>query len=134
MSRNPRIVRDELKSVMYFETDELLEDVAERIAEGRSVLVMAEQYLGAGKWKLGKCRYKLLVPVLDKDGRLYSTDLFEKTEPALDGKYGIYQFTRQNAIKIILSCDADLRDERFGHGYTEEKYGRIPVLSPEGGD
>lgn len=117
-------MKDAVKKVMYFDTDALLDEVVALLSNGKSVVVMTELYLGNGKWKLDKYRYKMLVPVADKSGCLYSTDVFPSVENAIAGEYGIYRATRQNAKKVVMSLEADISNERYGWGYTEEKYGR----------
>lgn len=122
-------VKQAIMTIMYFDTDELLEEVLERISEGKSVVLLTELYMGAGRWKLSKYKYKMIVPVLDKHLRFYSTDVFEFVQDALEGEYGIYSVTRQNAKKIMCSLDADTADSRFGFGYTEEDYGRNLLMT-----
>ena len=122
-------VKEALKKVMYFDGDSLLDSVARNIAAGKSVVVLTKQYLGNGRWKLNKYRYKMLVPIESRDSRLYSTDVFQDLADAVKGKYGIYSYTQQYATELVLSLDADLENGRFGHGYTEEGYGRFPLTT-----
>lgn len=113
--------------VMHFETEELFQSVVKKIQNGYSVLVYAKSYLGNGHWKFGEYRYKLLVPIFDNDGRIYSTDLFKTAENAIKGRYEIYIHTRQRAMKIIATLETDISGDRFGFGYTEESYGRLSL-------
>ena len=120
-------MKDKLTDVLHFENEALLHNVAERLERGMSVVLEVELYLGNGRWKLDKHRYKMIVPCLDNAGTLYSTDVFKKMEDAMSATYEIYRFTRQNATKLLCSVTPDLSDKRFGWGYTEEKYGRNPI-------
>lgn len=110
---------------MYFASDAVLDRAAQLLSEGKSFVVITELYCGNGKWKLDKYRYKMIVPITDSNGNLYSTDVFAEIDSAEKGEYGIYYRTQQKALRVVDWFDADYNDSRFGHGYTEEEYGRV---------
>ncbi len=121
-----QLFEEAVRGVVHFDNDILMQGVAASLARGNQVIVEVELYRGNGKWKLDKYRYKMFVPVFDKHGGIYSTDVFETIKGAHDGEYGIYHATRQNVTKLIsYSTPADLSPERYGHGYTEEDYGHF---------
>ncbi len=125
-------VRDALKKVMYFETDELLQEATKILCEGKSVLVDGLTYLGNGqhtrRTNKKRYKYKMIVPIVDSQGSLYSTDLFEgNVKNAITGKYGVYIVTRQLCIDVVGGIDTDYDIERFDFGYKDDKYGRFKV-------
>lgn len=69
----------------------------------------------------------MLVPLVDNRGNLYSTDVFKNVTGAIHGRYEIYRVTRQEAIDTVCMLNVDVNPERFGFGYTEEKYGRKTI-------
>lgn len=115
----------------------LLDRVTEGICAGKSVLIDAVGYLGNGRYekenKRGRYKYKLFVPIMDKHGRLYSTDLFSGgSGNAVKGNYGIYYCTRQLVVDVIEDFEADYRDERFEFGYRKgdnDRYGQFKVVT-----
>lgn len=108
---------------MDFENDILLVDIANALKENKSVIVRAKLYTGNGKYREDKYQYKMLVPFFSAFGDLYSTDIFQTVEAAKAGEYQIYN-TQQLATEIVEVLEADQSVSRFGHGYTDEVYGR----------
>lgn len=121
-------MKERLKDILYFENEQLLHNAAERLERGFSIILKVQIYLGNNKWKLGKYQYKMIVPCEDNYGILYSTDVFKKLEEAMMAEYGIYRATQQNAVAMMCSMTADIHASRFGHGYTEEAYGRKSLI------
>lgn len=131
-------VREAVKRVMTWDFgnggEELLNAVTDGICDGKSVVVDAVSYLGNGKYekenKRGRYRYKMFVPFVDKNGHIYSTDLFVDMKHSIKATYEVYSFTRQLVIEVVAKIDTDYSLERFGHGYTAEKWGieRIYVM------
>lgn len=122
-----------LKKVMYWDDDNDVLDAATLLGQGHSVLVDALSYIGNGKWerknKKDRYRYKVIAPILDEYGDLYSTDLFSgDAKHAIAAKLGIYQATRQLVIEVVSGVQ---HAGELGHGYKDGKYGVYKlVLQP----
>ena len=134
-------VRESVKKVMSWDFgnggEELLEEVTQAICDGKSVVVDAVSYKGNGKYvrenERGRYKYKMFVPFCDKNGNIYSTDLFKgHISGAKKAKFEIYSYTRQLVIDVVEVFDTDFATAwtKFGWGYTPEKWGqnRIYVL------
>jgi hypothetical protein len=113
---------------MHFDKPELLDAVVTRICEGKSVLVDALAYRGNGKYDRSRDRYhfKVISPIACRD-TFYSTDLYKKAEHAMEGKFGVYTYTRQLVIKVICYFDPEFSAEKLDHGYKEGKYGLYKI-------
>lgn len=120
-------LKEKLLKVMHFENEQVLDEAVEALDSGRSVLLETELYCGNGKWRLGEYRYKMIVPSVDKTGRLYSTDVFKTHSAAIEATYEIYICTRQNVLRVVRVLPADLSDNRYGFGYTQDSYGRFTL-------
>lgn len=134
-------VRESVKRVMSWDFgnggEQLLEEVTQAICDGKSVVVDALTYKGNGNYakesERGRYKYKMFVPFCDKNGSIYSTDLFKGSiNGAKKASYEIYSHTRQLVIGVVEVFDTDYETawKKFGHGYTPEKWGqnRIYVL------
>ena len=128
-------VRESVKRVMTWDFgnggEELLEQITQAICDRKSVVIDAVSYLGNGKYvkhnTKGRYKYKMFVPFVDKNGNIYSTDLFKgNINNAKTAIYEIYSFTRQLVIEIVEVLDTDFATawNRFGYGYTPEKWGQ----------
>lgn len=125
-------LREYLRGVLHFETEDLLAECVDHLHEGRSIVLDALSYLGNGRHEKRtlkyRYKYKMIVPILDKNNRLYSTDLFiSPKENAEKGCYGVYCVTRQLAIGLVNVLETDYSNERFGHGYRDGKYGSFKI-------
>jgi len=117
-----------LRNVMDFETEDLFNKVLSCLISGDSALIDAISYIGNGRYvqrNLKKrYKYKLIVPIVDRNMNLYSTDLYEgSAERAIKGEYGIYRHTRQLCIDFISKIPTDYDKNRFDYGYRDEEYG-----------
>lgn len=129
-------VRESIKKIMVWDYDnggeELLDNIVNRICKGRSVLIDAVSYLGNGKYvkenKRGRYKHKLIVPIVDNNGNIYSTDLYKgHSDNAVNGRYAIYTYTRQWALYVIEDFETDYQIERFEHGYRDDKWGSFKI-------
>lgn len=121
-----------VSSIMKFDTDELFKEVVDSLCSGFSVVVDAVAYMGNGRYerrnKKARYRFKMITPIADKCGLLYSTDLFEGgAENAIKGHYGIYRATRQLVVGVVAKVETDYNIERFGFGYKDGSYGIYKV-------
>lgn len=130
-------VRESVERVMSWDDEQLLDEVVQAICDGKSVVVNALSYIGNGKYvkenTRGRYKYKMFVPFVDKNGHIYSTDLFKgHISNAKKASFEIYSFTRQLVIEVVEVFETDFNTawDKFGHGYTPEKWGqnRIYVL------
>lgn len=120
-------VREYVRKIMSWETDELLEAVLDHIIKGEAVMVDALPYMGNGKYDKSRkrYRYKVITPILG-NYTFYSTDLFQEADHAMSASYEIYTHTRQLVIKIVGTVGYD--PERMGHGYRDGGYGIFKLV------
>lgn len=121
-------IKQSLKNILYWDNDLDLDFAIDTLSKGESIVIDAISYIGNGKWvnKLSKNRYKykMIVPIMDKNNNLYSTDLFEgDIKNAICGKYGIYRATRQKCVNVVAKVDTNYSLNRFDFGYKDGIYG-----------
>lgn len=121
-------IKKYLKNIIIFEDMEMLDEAAQAISKGYSVVLDALSYRGNGHWvkanERGRYKYKMIVPIFSNDGVFYSTDLYKGgAENAIRGKYAIYRATRQLVFGIVAKVEADYDIKRFEHGYADGSYG-----------
>lgn len=100
--------------------------IAKELKKGNSVLVYANGYIGNGRYDKDpkSYHYKKIVPIWDKHGDIFSTDLYlEKSY--LNGylenevKCGMYR-NRQMAMYIEEIYKTNIGKEFFYRGYQED--------------
>ena len=121
-------VKKALENILHFENDLDLDWSVDKLLGGDSIVVDALAYIGNGKWvkreSKKRYKYKMIVPILDKNNNLYSTDLFSgDIKNAICGKYAIYRATRQKVINVGGRVDTDYSLDRFEFGYKDGSYG-----------
>ena len=121
-------IKESLKKIMIFEDVQMLNEAAEGISDGYSIVVDALSYRGNGHWvaanRKDRYKYKMIVPIMSNSGILYSTDLFKGgMENAINGKYAVYSGTRQLVLGVLAKIQPDFDNNRFESGYKDGNYG-----------
>lgn len=134
VKKTKKDIEKAVRDMMEFEEGtNLFNLIVYALSQKKSVIVDAVVYIGNGrhekKTKKNRYRYKMIVPIMDDMGNLYSTDLFNgEPKYAEKSSYEIYRHTRQLVVDVVYIVTPDYAAKRRGWGYKKNGFNKVILI------